>query len=77
MERLVSCGVSNQRAVLGFCQTALLAVDRAAHNVSNKEEVWRMWSVVVHPLLEHVTKVSCVGFPAKMYILPSLGVCSL
>ncbi|XP_013418848.1 telomere-associated protein RIF1-like [Lingula anatina] len=58
---LLEAGMSNTTAVLGFCQTVLGLVEKAANEISNPETVWRLWSAVVHPLMDHIQQTNEVN----------------
>ena len=57
MEKLMGHGITNPVGALGFLQTC---TERLEGNVNKlaTDVMWRMWSVIVNPLLEHIMKVS-------------------
>lgn len=57
---LISSGTSHTSGVLGFLQSVLEILSSNAEFVSDKETFCKLWTAVVTPLLEHVTKV-CKG----------------
>ena len=57
LETLVSCGLSGLTSPLAFGEAVLGAVGRSAGTLGNKEQLWRMWSVVVNPLTVTITQV--------------------
>uniref|UniRef100_A0A4W5RC23 Replication timing regulatory factor 1 n=1 Tax=Hucho hucho TaxID=62062 RepID=A0A4W5RC23_9TELE len=56
LETLVSCGLSGPTSPLAFGEAVLGAVGRSAGTLGNKEQLWRMWSMVVNPLTDTITK---------------------
>ena len=54
---IVGSGLFNSSMSLGFLQAVLQILDQNASFVENSEMLWRFWSAVVQPLLEHITKV--------------------
>ena len=57
LEKLVASGMTTRPTILGFCQSVLQLISKVADHLDNKELLWRLWSVVVNPLLEHVKEV--------------------
>ena len=57
MEKLIGHGITNPVGALGFLQTC---VEHLESNVAKlaTDVMWRMWSVIVNPLLEHIMKAS-------------------
>ncbi|XP_041700695.2 telomere-associated protein RIF1 isoform X1 [Coregonus clupeaformis] len=55
-ETLVSCGLSGPTSPLAFGEAVLGVVGRSAGTLGNKEQLWRMWSVVVNPLTDTITQ---------------------
>ncbi|XP_077978726.1 uncharacterized protein LOC144434145 [Glandiceps talaboti] len=54
LELFVDCGLNNPTSVLRFTQSILEMLDKAAVAIDNKENMWRIWSIVVNVLLQHV-----------------------
>ncbi|XP_070980084.1 telomere-associated protein RIF1-like [Oncorhynchus clarkii lewisi] len=61
LETLVSCGLSGLTSPLAFGEAVLGAVGRSAGTLGNKEQLWRMWSVVVNPLTVTITQTNEVN----------------
>nr|XP_046224237.1 telomere-associated protein RIF1-like isoform X2 [Oncorhynchus gorbuscha] len=61
LEALVSCGLSGLTSPLAFGEAVLGAVGRSAGTLGNKEQLWRMWSVVVNPLTVTITQTNEVN----------------
>ncbi|CAH1788856.1 unnamed protein product [Owenia fusiformis] len=55
-ETLVNVGMSNSSTALTFAQSVLKLVEKTTSVLDNRELLWRLWSVVIHPLMEHVIK---------------------
>ncbi|CAB1347035.1 unnamed protein product, partial [Coregonus sp. 'balchen'] len=51
-----SCGLSGPTSPLAFGEAVLGAVGRSVGTLGNKEQLWRMWSVVVNPLTVTITQ---------------------
>ncbi|XP_071943799.1 uncharacterized protein [Antedon mediterranea] len=60
-EALVDCGMTTPVGALGFSQSVFSLVDTAASKISNKEQIWRLWSIVVNPLLNEIEKTNEVN----------------
>ncbi|XP_034072223.1 telomere-associated protein RIF1 isoform X2 [Gymnodraco acuticeps] len=56
LQTLVGCGLSGPTSPLAFGEAVLGAVRRSAASVQNKEQLWRMWSLVVSPLTDTITQ---------------------
>ncbi|XP_033965645.1 telomere-associated protein RIF1 isoform X1 [Pseudochaenichthys georgianus] len=56
LQTLVGCGLSGPTSPLAFGEAVLGAVRRSAASVQNKEQLWRMWSLVVGPLTDTITQ---------------------
>ncbi|XP_034549978.1 telomere-associated protein RIF1 isoform X2 [Notolabrus celidotus] len=56
LENLVGCGLSGHTSPLAFVEAVLGAIRRSAATLQNKEQLWRMWSVMVGPLIDTVTQ---------------------
>nr|XP_006822116.1 PREDICTED: telomere-associated protein RIF1-like [Saccoglossus kowalevskii] len=54
LEHLVERGMSNPTAVLGFAQSVLELLNTVTVTTDNSETIWRIWSIVVNPMLQHV-----------------------
>lgn len=53
----MSCGFCGPTSPLAFGEAVLGAVSGSVEDVKNKEQLWRMWSVVVNPLTDTITQV--------------------
>ncbi|CDQ94213.1 unnamed protein product, partial [Oncorhynchus mykiss] len=58
---LVSCGLSGPTSPLAFGEAVLAAVGHCAGTLENKEQLWRMWSLVVNPLTDTITQTNEVN----------------
>lgn len=58
LEKLVALVLGMQASVLQSCHTMLQLVKKSASFVEHKEALWRMWSIIVNPLHEHINKVT-------------------
>lgn len=58
LETLIGCGLSGPASPLAFSESVLGVMSRNAAAISNKEHLWRMWSLVVNPLTDTITQVS-------------------
>ncbi|XP_078118689.1 telomere-associated protein RIF1 isoform X2 [Sander vitreus] len=56
LQTLVGCGLSGPTSPLAFGEAVLGAIGRSAVSVQNKEQLWRMWSVMVSPLTDTITQ---------------------
>ncbi|XP_062312919.1 telomere-associated protein RIF1 isoform X2 [Osmerus eperlanus] len=61
LETLVGCGLSGPTSPLAFGEAVLGAMGRAACVLDHKEQLWRMWSVVVNPLTDTITQTNEVN----------------
>ncbi|XP_071211462.1 telomere-associated protein RIF1 isoform X1 [Salvelinus alpinus] len=61
LETLVSCGLSGPTSPLAFGEAVLGTVGRSAGTLGNKEQLWRMWSLVVNPLTDTITQTNEVN----------------
>uniref|UniRef100_A0A8C7D695 Replication timing regulatory factor 1 n=1 Tax=Oncorhynchus kisutch TaxID=8019 RepID=A0A8C7D695_ONCKI len=61
LETLVSCGLSGPTSPLAFGEAVLAAVGCSAGTLENKEQLWRMWSLVVNPLTDTITQTNEVN----------------
>lgn len=57
LETLVGFALSGPTSALAFSESVLCVIDQSAGQVGNKEHLWRMWSIVVHPLTEWINQV--------------------
>ncbi|XP_030284473.1 telomere-associated protein RIF1 isoform X2 [Sparus aurata] len=56
LQTLVGCGLSGPTSPLAFGEAVLGAIGRSAPSLQNKEQLLRMWSVVVSPLTDTITQ---------------------
>ncbi|XP_031729266.1 telomere-associated protein RIF1 isoform X1 [Anarrhichthys ocellatus] len=56
LQTLVGCGLLGPTSPLAFGEAVLGAIRRSAGSVQNKEQLWRMWSVMVSPLTDTITQ---------------------
>ncbi|KAJ0070157.1 hypothetical protein NL108_002477 [Boleophthalmus pectinirostris] len=56
LQTLVNCGLSGPTSPLAFGEAVLSAIKRSSGTVQNKEQLWKMWSVVVSSLTDTVTQ---------------------
>uniref|UniRef100_UPI0037E731EF telomere-associated protein RIF1 n=1 Tax=Semicossyphus pulcher TaxID=241346 RepID=UPI0037E731EF len=56
LQTLVGCGLSGHTSPLAFGEAVLGAIRRSAASLQNKEQLWRMWSVMVSPLTDTITQ---------------------
>lgn len=56
LQTLVSCGLSGPTSPLAFGEAVLAAMGRSAAPLLNKEQLWRMWSVVVSQLTDTISQ---------------------
>ncbi|NWZ42124.1 RIF1 protein, partial [Brachypodius atriceps] len=56
LEALVGFALSGPTSALAFSESVLCVIDQSAGQVGNKEHLWRMWSIVVHPLTEWINQ---------------------
>ncbi|XP_014747128.1 PREDICTED: telomere-associated protein RIF1 [Sturnus vulgaris] len=54
LESLVGFALSGPTSALAFSESVLCVIDQSAKQVGNKEQLWRMWSIVVNPLTEWI-----------------------
>ncbi|KAM4731346.1 telomere-associated protein RIF1 isoform 2-T2 [Anableps anableps] len=55
MQTLVSCGLSGPTSPLAFAEAVLGVMSSCAESLQNKEQLWRMWSLIVGPLTDTIT----------------------
>ncbi|XP_077641012.1 telomere-associated protein RIF1 isoform X2 [Lonchura striata] len=56
LESLVGAALSGPTSALAFSESVLGVIDQSAEQVGSKEHLWRMWSIVVHPLTEWINQ---------------------
>ncbi|NXY37595.1 RIF1 protein, partial [Pomatorhinus ruficollis] len=56
LEALVGFALSGPTSALAFSESVLSVISQSAGQVGNKEHLWRMWSIVVHPLTEWINQ---------------------
>ncbi|KAM9850654.1 telomere-associated protein RIF1 [Aulostomus maculatus] len=56
LQMLVGFGLSGPTSPLAFGEAVLGAISRSADSVQNKEQLLRMWSVMVNPLTDTITQ---------------------
>uniref|UniRef100_A0A3P9D144 Replication timing regulatory factor 1 n=1 Tax=Maylandia zebra TaxID=106582 RepID=A0A3P9D144_9CICH len=61
LQTLVNCGLSGPTSPLAFAESLLGAISRSATSLQNKEQLLRMWSVVVSSLTDIVTQTNEVN----------------
>uniref|UniRef100_A0A3Q4HED0 Replication timing regulatory factor 1 n=1 Tax=Neolamprologus brichardi TaxID=32507 RepID=A0A3Q4HED0_NEOBR len=61
LQMLVNCGLSGPTSPLAFAESLLGAISRSATSLQNKEQLLRMWSVVVSSLTDIVTQTNEVN----------------
>ncbi|XP_076012466.1 telomere-associated protein RIF1 [Genypterus blacodes] len=54
LHTLVGCGLSGPTSPLAFGEAVFGAIRRSAGTLHNKEQLWRMWNVIVNPLIDTV-----------------------
>ncbi|XP_071476292.1 uncharacterized protein [Diadema antillarum] len=59
--RLVGCGMGSATTVLGFTQSVVAILDKVADAITNKECLWRMWSILAEPLLQYIVQTNEVN----------------
>lgn len=57
LQTLVGCGLSGPTSPLAFAESVLGALRGSADAVHHKEQLLRMWSVMVAPLTDTITQV--------------------
>lgn len=57
LQTLVGCGLSGPTSPLAFAEAVLGAISCSSASLQNKEQLWRMWSVMVGPLTDTITQV--------------------
>ncbi|XP_047456367.1 telomere-associated protein RIF1 isoform X2 [Mugil cephalus] len=56
LQTLVGCGLSGPTSPLAFAEAVLGAIGRRAGSLQNKQQLWRMWSVIVSLLTDTITQ---------------------
>ncbi|KAM7049038.1 telomere-associated protein RIF1 [Acridotheres tristis] len=56
LESLVGFALSGPTSALAFSESVLCVIGQSAKQVGNKEQLWRMWSIVVNPLTEWINQ---------------------
>ncbi|NXC99028.1 RIF1 protein, partial [Certhia familiaris] len=56
LENLVGFALSGPTSALAFSESVLCVIDQSAEQVSNKEHLCRMWSIVINPLTEWINQ---------------------
>uniref|UniRef100_A0A1A8N1P0 RAP1 interacting factor homolog n=1 Tax=Nothobranchius pienaari TaxID=704102 RepID=A0A1A8N1P0_9TELE len=56
LQLLVSCGLSGPTSPLAFTEAVLGAIGHSAGSLQNKEQLWRLWVVIVGPLTDSITQ---------------------
>ncbi|XP_060945167.1 telomere-associated protein RIF1 [Limanda limanda] len=56
LQTLVGCGLSGHTSPLAFAEAVLGAIGGSAGSLQSKEQLWRMWSVMVSPLTDTITQ---------------------
>ncbi|CAB1426803.1 unnamed protein product [Pleuronectes platessa] len=56
LQTLVGCGLSGHTSPLAFAEAVLGAIGGSARSLQSKEQLWRMWSVMVAPLTDTITQ---------------------
>ncbi|XP_060543947.1 telomere-associated protein RIF1 [Pantherophis guttatus] len=60
-ETLVECALSGPTSPLAFTESVLTIVNQSALHLENKEYLWRMWSIIVNPLIEWIKQTNEVN----------------
>ncbi|XP_058049038.1 telomere-associated protein RIF1 isoform X2 [Ahaetulla prasina] len=60
-ETLVECALSGPTSPLSFTESVLTIVSQSALHLENKEYLWRMWSIIVNPLIEWIKQTNEVN----------------
>uniref|UniRef100_A0A8C8R9B7 Replication timing regulatory factor 1 n=1 Tax=Pelusios castaneus TaxID=367368 RepID=A0A8C8R9B7_9SAUR len=61
LEVLVSCVLSGPTSPLAFSESVFNIINQCAKQVENKEHLWRMWNIVVNPLIDWINQTSEVN----------------
>nr|XP_056717628.1 telomere-associated protein RIF1 [Euleptes europaea] len=60
-ESLVSFVLSGPTSPLAFSESVFVVVNQSAKYLENKEHLWRIWSIVVNPLIEWINQTNEVN----------------
>ncbi|XP_060246138.1 telomere-associated protein RIF1 isoform X2 [Meriones unguiculatus] len=61
LETLVGCVLSGPTSPLAFSDSVLTVINQNAKQLSNKEHLWRMWSIIVTPLTDVIHRTNEVN----------------
>ncbi|NXL89475.1 RIF1 protein, partial [Alectura lathami] len=61
LETLMGYVLSGPTSPLAFSESVLCIINQNAKQVENKEHLWRMWSIVVNPLIEWINRTNEVN----------------
>ncbi|XP_031446660.1 telomere-associated protein RIF1 [Phasianus colchicus] len=61
LETLMHYVLSGPTSPLAFSESVLCVINQNAKQVENKEHLWRMWSIVVHPLTDWINRTNEVN----------------
>ncbi|NXN12309.1 RIF1 protein, partial [Indicator maculatus] len=61
LETLVGYVLSGPTSPLAFSESVICIINQSAKQVENKEHLWRMWSIVVNPLTEWISRTNEVN----------------
>ncbi|XP_072197907.1 telomere-associated protein RIF1 isoform X2 [Excalfactoria chinensis] len=61
LETLMRYVLSGPTSPLAFSESVLCVINQNAKQVENKEHLWRMWSIVVHPLTDWINRTNEVN----------------
>ncbi|XP_077717819.1 telomere-associated protein RIF1 isoform X1 [Canis aureus] len=61
LETLVVCVLSGPTSPLAFSDSVLNVINQNAKLLENKEHLWRMWSIIVTPLIELINQTNEVN----------------
>ncbi|KAM6934601.1 telomere-associated protein RIF1 [Xenentodon cancila] len=56
LQTLVGCGLSGPASPLAFAEAVLGAISSSSGSLQNKEQLWRMWSMMVSQLTDTITQ---------------------
>ncbi|XP_048340327.1 telomere-associated protein RIF1 isoform X2 [Sphaerodactylus townsendi] len=60
-ESLVSYALSGPASPLAFSESVVIVINQSAEYLENKEQLWRIWSIVVNPLTEWINQTNEVN----------------
>ncbi|XP_039183767.1 telomere-associated protein RIF1-like [Crotalus tigris] len=60
-ESLVECALSGPTSPLSFTESVLTIMSQSAMYLENKNYLWRMWSIIVNPLIEWIKQTNDVN----------------